>query len=85
MQSIIILPAVFSQRQRFCIMPRPLKEKAISPRCKTCGRDTARLGKLPRIGLRPLVHVYKCAACNEIVSVEPDPQEATGPASFFTA
>jgi hypothetical protein len=30
---------------------------------------------LPRIGLRPLVVVYKCIACNQIASVEPDQRE----------
>ena len=52
-------------------MPQPIEENARSPRCETCGRDTARLGKLPRVGLRPLVHVYKCDACHQITSVEP--------------
>jgi len=61
------------------VMSRPLKEKPPAPRCKACGRDTARLGKLPRIGLRPLVHVYKCEACNQIVSVEPELAEGNGP------
>jgi hypothetical protein len=61
-------------------MSRPLKEKVRSPRCETCGRDTARLGKLPRVGLRPLVHVYKCDACNQVMSVEPERQEETAPA-----
>jgi hypothetical protein len=61
-------------------MSRPLKEKAGSPRCETCGRGTARVGKLPRVGLRPLVHVYKCDACNQIVSVEPEQQERTASA-----
>lgn len=61
-------------------MPRPLKEKTLLPRCETCGRDTARLGKLPRVGLRPLVYVYKCDACHQVVSVEPDQQEQTVPA-----
>jgi hypothetical protein len=56
-------------------MPRLLKENDLSPRCETCGRDTARLGKLPRVGLRPLVHVYKCKACNQIMSVEPEQQD----------
>jgi hypothetical protein len=50
------------------------------PRCESCGRDTARLGKLPRIGLRPLIHVYKCETCNQIVSVEPEQQEKTASA-----
>jgi DNA-directed RNA polymerase subunit RPC12/RpoP len=61
-------------------MPGPLEEKSLSPRCEACGRDTARLGKLPRIGLRPLVHVYKCGACNQIMSVEPDQQEGVASA-----
>lgn len=58
-------------------MPRPLKENPPSPRCETCGRDTARLGKLPRVGRRPLVLVYKCDACNQIMSVEPERQQET--------
>jgi hypothetical protein len=61
-------------------MPRPLKEKSPSPRCETCGRDTDRLGKLPRIGLRPLVYVYKCGACNLVMSVEPEQQQGKAPA-----
>jgi len=60
------------------IMPRS-EEKNPSPRCEACGRDTARLGKLPRIGLRPLVHVYKCGACNQIMSIEPDQQNGAAP------
>ena len=40
-----------------------------------CGVGTVRIGKLPRIGLRPLVYVYKCDACNQITSVEPERQE----------
>ena len=53
-------------------MSQPLKEKVLLPRCETCGRDTARLEKLPRVGLRPLVLIYKCDACNQVVSVEPE-------------
>ena len=37
---------------------------------------TVRIGKLPRIGLRPLVYVYKCDACNQITSVEPERQDS---------
>jgi hypothetical protein len=37
-----------------------------------CGVGTVRIGKLPRIGLRPLVYVYKCGDCNQITSVEPE-------------
>jgi hypothetical protein len=46
------------------------------PRCEICGGDTAQIGKLPRIGLRPLVHVYKCDACNQITSIEPERQDS---------
>jgi hypothetical protein len=81
MQSVSIFAAMFRcQRQRSRIMPRLLKEQSLSPRCETCGRDTARLGKLPQIGLRPLVHVYKCGACNQIMSIEPDQQDGPAPA-----
>jgi hypothetical protein len=44
------------------------------PRCEICGAGTARIGKLPRIGLRPLVYVYKCGPCNQITSVVPEQQ-----------
>ena len=37
---------------------------------------TVRIGKLPRIGLRPLVYVYKCDACNQITSIEPERQDS---------
>jgi hypothetical protein len=57
-------------------MPGLLTEIGLSPRCESCGRPTSRLGKLPRIGLRPLVHVYKCAPCNQIISIEPDQRES---------
>jgi len=53
-------------------MPVPHSESALPPRCEICGIGTVRIGKLPRIGLRPLVYVYKCDACNQITSVEPD-------------
>jgi hypothetical protein len=58
-------------------MTVPLSEAALPPRCETCGIGTVRIGKLPRIGLRPLVYVYKCDACNKITSVEPERQEET--------
>jgi hypothetical protein len=57
------------------IMSVPHSEIGVPPRCETCGMGTVRIGKLPRIGLRPLVHVYKCDACNQITSVEPERQE----------
>ena len=56
-------------------MSVPDSETALPPRCEICGIGTVRIGKLPRIGLRPLVYVYKCDACNQITSVEPERQE----------
>ena len=56
-------------------MPVPHPETGLPPRCEICGIGTVRIGKLPRIGLRPLVYVYKCDACNQITSVEPERQE----------
>ena len=53
-------------------MSVPHSEAALPPRCEACGVGTVRIGKLPRIGLRPLVYVYKCDACNRITSVEQD-------------
>ena len=41
------------------------------PICEECGRPMLWLGQLPKIGLRPLVYVYKCVTCREIVTVEP--------------
>jgi hypothetical protein len=77
MQSVTILTGMFRcQRSR---MPRLLTEKGPSPRCETCGRATAQLGKLPRVGLRPLVHVYMCGACNQVMSIEPDRQDGAAP------
>jgi hypothetical protein len=57
------------------IMSVTHSETGVPPRCEICGMGTVRIGKLPRIGLRPLVHVYKCDACNQITSVEPECQE----------
>jgi hypothetical protein len=56
-------------------MSLPLSETSLPPRCEICGIGTVSIGKLPRIGLRPLVYVYKCDACNQITSVEPERQE----------
>ena len=53
-------------------MPVPHPETCLPPSCEVCGVDTVRIGKLPRIGLRPLVYVYKCGGCNQITSVEPE-------------
>jgi hypothetical protein len=49
-------------------------DTGLPPRCEICGVGTARIGKLPRIGLRPLVYVYKCDACNQITSIKPERQ-----------
>jgi len=56
-------------------MSVPHSEICLPPRCESCGVGTVRIGKLPRVGLRPLVYVYKCDACNRITSVEPERQE----------
>lgn len=56
-------------------MPVPPPDTSLPPRCEICGVGTARIGKLPRIGLRPLVYVYKCDACNQITSIEPDERQ----------
>jgi len=53
-------------------MSVPLTEILLPPRCAICDTGTVRIGKLPPIGLRPLVYVYKCDACNQITSVEPE-------------
>jgi hypothetical protein len=58
-------------------MSLPLSETGLPPHCEICGIGTVRIGKLPRIGLRPLVYVYKCDAGNQITSVEPEWQEET--------
>jgi hypothetical protein len=56
-------------------MSVPHPETTLPPRCEICGIGAVRIGKLPRIGLRPLVYVYKCNPCNQIMSVEPERQE----------
>ena len=58
-------------------MSEPPSETGLPPRCEICGIGTAQIGKLPRIGLRPLVYVYKCDACNQITSIEPERQDST--------
>jgi hypothetical protein len=58
-------------------MSVPLSDIILPPRCEMCGVGTVRIGKLPQIGLRPLVYVYKCDACKRITSVEPGRQEDT--------
>lgn len=65
-------------------MPVPPSDIDLPPPCEICGVGTARIGKLPRIGLRPLVYVYKCDACNQITSIEPERQakDAAAPPSL---
>ena len=57
-------------------MPAQPSETGLPPRCEICGVGTVQIGKLPRIGLRPLVYVYKCDACNHITSIEPEQQDS---------
>lgn len=64
------------------MMPGSPSKMAPSPRCESCGRVTANVGKLPRIGLRPLIYVYKCNACHQIMSIEPELQEQRAPLSL---
>jgi len=75
MQSTANLADVFLCCSAIVHMSVPHSETALPPRCEICGTGTVRIGKLPRIGLRPLVYVYKCDACNQITSVEPERQE----------
>lgn len=56
-------------------MPVPPSKNDLPPRCEICGVGTARIGKLPRIGARPLLYVYKCDTCNQITSIEPERQD----------
>jgi hypothetical protein len=53
-------------------MSVPLTEILLPPHCEICDIGTVRIGKLPRVGLRPLVYVYKCCTCNQITSIEPE-------------
>jgi hypothetical protein len=64
------------------VMSASSSEIGLPPRCEACGMGTARIGKLPRIGLRPLVYVYKCTACNQITTIEPERRETSDPSSL---
>jgi DNA-directed RNA polymerase subunit RPC12/RpoP len=55
-------------------MQMPSLQADLPPRCESCGTCTAQIGKLPRIGLRPLVYVYKCGPCNQITAIEAEPR-----------
>ena len=39
------------------------------PSCENCRCATVKVGKLSRLGLRPLINVYKCQPCQQIVSI----------------
>ncbi len=41
------------------------------PFCPKCGQFTVSIGKLPEMGLHPLVYVYKCHQCREINVIYP--------------
>jgi hypothetical protein len=43
-------------------------EIRLAPSCETCGLATVKIGKLPQMGLRPLIHVYECKPCKRILS-----------------
>jgi hypothetical protein len=40
--------------------------------CPSCGKDMLCLGKLPAIGPRVAVHVFKCQTCMAISSKDPE-------------
>jgi len=39
------------------------------PNCPKCGLATDFLGKLPEIGFYPLIYVYMCKPCGEIIQI----------------
>jgi hypothetical protein len=39
------------------------------PSCENCGRATIKVGKLSRLGSHPLINVYKCQPCRQIISI----------------
>jgi hypothetical protein len=43
------------------------------PSCDNCGRATVKVGKLSKLGPRPLIHVYKCQPCRQIISITSAP------------
>lgn len=44
---------------------------AIAPTCEKCGGSLAFVGELPAIRLLPLLQVYRCKPCNDVVTVAP--------------
>src|SRR6266581_7294579 len=43
------------------------------PSCENCGCATVKVGKLSRLGSRPLIKVYKCQPCRQIISITTAP------------
>lgn len=39
--------------------------------CEKCGGSQAFVGMLPAIRLLPLLEVYKCSPCNQVVAMRP--------------
>ena len=37
-----------------------------APGCKHCGGVTVALGKLPPVGLKRLIKVFRCTDCNQV-------------------
>ena len=44
---------------------------AIAPICEKCGGSLTFVGKLPAIRLLPLLQVYRCMPCNDVVTMRP--------------
>ena len=43
----------------------------IAPICEKCGGSLAFVGELPAIRLLPLLQVYRCKPCNDVVTLSP--------------
>lgn len=43
----------------------------IAPICEKCGGSLAFVGELPAIRLLPLLQVYRCMPCNDVVTLAP--------------
>jgi len=39
------------------------------PSCDNCGQATVKVGELSRLGSHPLIHVYKCQPCRQVISI----------------
>jgi hypothetical protein len=59
-------------------MTAPTPDADQAPCCDRCGLATVRIGKLAQIGRRPLVHVFKCKPCRQIMSIEEGPRNTAG-------